>query len=552
MLALLTYHMLRSREAQQILALHKMRDQYALIVEGSSDGIIGKNLQGVVTSWNPAAERIFGYSAEEAVGHKLFDLVFPDDTEEEELAILRDIAAGKAVPDHEAVRVRKDGSLVFVSVAISPIWNLSGEIIGASKTVRDITALRDAEHAVANINAKLEMEVLRRTSVLRDAQEALRTVLDALPSMIGYWDCNLINRVANKAYERWFGVSADQITGQCLISLLGPELYEQNRPYIEKVLRGEAQTFERMIEHRDGSVRFALSHYLPDMADGEVRGFFVVVHDITEISESRIRLANSLHENEVLLGTINQQLLYSVADEQGMFIEVNDMFCQSMGYGREALIGHDHKIVQSGVHDAAFYRQMWAALMKGQAWRGELCNRCQNGVLKWFDTVIAPLGEETSGSKRFLALQIDITDRRQAMAEVDRLNLMLRNVLDAASEISIIATDADGTIALFNRGAERMLGYSADEMIGKQTPAIIHDAAEIHQRGEELSQQYGEPVEGFRVFVHVPEQDGAEIHDWTYIRKDQHRLTVSWRQPPCETPRASLPAFWALPPTLPG
>lgn len=121
----------------------------------------------------------------------------------------------------------------------------------------------------------------------------------------------------------------------------------------------------------------------------------------------------------------------------------------------------------------------------------------------------------------------DITETRQAYLEVRQARKFLSDVLAAASEVSIIATDRDGLITNFNLGAERLVGYSAAEMVGQQTPAILHLAAEVAARGAALGSQLGYPVEGFRVFVVMPERHGSEKREWTYVHKDGHLMPVS-------------------------
>jgi PAS domain S-box-containing protein len=106
-------------------------------------------------------------------------------------------------------------------------------------------------------------------------------------------------------------------------------------------------------------------------------------------------------------------------------------------------------------------------------------------------------------------------------------NALLKNVLDAASEISIVATDLEGMIVVFNSGAERMLGYSAAEVVNKQSPAPFHLPAEVQARAQELSAQLGYPVEGFRTFIEIAEQQGSEQREWTYIRKNGAHISVS-------------------------
>jgi PAS domain S-box-containing protein len=120
----------------------------------------------------------------------------------------------------------------------------------------------------------------------------------------------------------------------------------------------------------------------------------------------------------------------------------------------------------------------------------------------------------------------DITERKQTEAELVRAHKQLQHLLDAASQISIIHTDLAGTILTFTRGAERMLGYSAAEMIGKQTPAIIHLASEMAARGQELTRELGYPVEGFEVFVAYAKQGKHDEREWTYVRKDGKYIIV--------------------------
>ncbi len=120
-----------------------------------------------------------------------------------------------------------------------------------------------------------------------------------------------------------------------------------------------------------------------------------------------------------------------------------------------------------------------------------------------------------------------IKKQHHAEEEVHRIDQQLKDVLSAASEVSIIATDKDGIIRLFNSGAENMLGYNSSELVGKHTPEIIHKKDEIISRSKELSQKYDKPVKGFRVFVERTDITGAEKRNWTYIRKDGSEIQVN-------------------------
>jgi PAS domain S-box-containing protein len=144
----------------------------AAIVESSEDGMIGKDLNGVVTSWNKGAESLFGYSALEMVGQSIMKLI-PPERRDEETRILARIGRGEFVTHFETVRRRKDGTDLDVSVTVSPIRDRTGRIIGASKVVRDITERKKAEAKILELNVTLEERVRERTAQLEAANREL-------------------------------------------------------------------------------------------------------------------------------------------------------------------------------------------------------------------------------------------------------------------------------------------------------------------------------------------------------------------------------------------
>lgn len=261
----------RARQSQIIAEQLKL----AAIVESSADGIIGEDLNGTVTSWNKGAEAVFGFSAEETVGQRIVDFLVPVDLQIEEIELLACIREGKPVSSFTTLRKHKNQQMIPVAITVSPIHDYSGKVVGASKTVRDISRQVADETRIVELNTTLEAQVAERTT--------------------------------------------------------------------------------------------------------------------------------ELHE----------------------------------------------------------------------------------------------------------------------------LNTLLANVLRSASEVAIIATGLDGTIRIFNTGAERMLGYSAAELVDITTPASFHLADEVAARSAELTLAFSQAVEGFRVFVHKAELEGAETREWTYVRKDGSQLPVS-------------------------
>jgi PAS domain S-box-containing protein len=157
----------------------------ASIVESSDDAIVSKNLNGTITSWNRGAERIFGYTAEEAIGQPI-TIVIPKDRQDEERTILSRIGRGERIDHFETIRQRKHGSLIAVSLTVSPVKNAEGKIIGASKIARDITEqkrsqeqiatlAREAEHRSKNLLATVQATVSLSQS---DTPEGLKQAIE--------------------------------------------------------------------------------------------------------------------------------------------------------------------------------------------------------------------------------------------------------------------------------------------------------------------------------------------------------------------------------------
>ena len=119
------------------------------------------------------------------------------------------------------------------------------------------------------------------------------------------------------------------------------------------------------------------------------------------------------------------------------------------------------------------------------------------------------------------------THKKPVAKGIAAAHALLEEVLDAATQVLICATDVDGTITLFNSGAEKMLGYKSSEMVGKRTPEVMHLASEVEERGRELSREFGRDIHGFEVFVAYAKAGKFERREWTYVRKDGRHLTVN-------------------------
>ena len=215
------------REVQEHRRTEAARDHYAArerlfiaAVESSNDAIITKSRDGTITSWNPAAERLFGYAAAEVVG-KSIDLIVPPDRAAEVHDLLRRISWGETIEQYETQRVRRDGSTVEVSLSLSPIKTPSGAIIGASKTARDITEDRRTRHA-------LRQQIEERRRIFETSQDLI-LVIDPRGVMV---------QVSPSA-EAILGYAPDEMIGRNASDFLLPDDLEISRKEMRLARRGQ-------------------------------------------------------------------------------------------------------------------------------------------------------------------------------------------------------------------------------------------------------------------------------------------------------------------------
>jgi len=260
----------------------------AAIVQYSDDAIISKDLNGIVQSWNPAAERMFGYTAEEMIGRSIRTLIPPDRQDEEDRVLAR-IRAGEAIGHYETVRMRKDGSPVMVSLTVSPIRESTGEIVGASKIVRDIGRQRS-----------LEREALILSAIVTSADDAI--VSKDLNGVVQTW---------NRAAERMFGYTADEAIGRPIAELvIPPDRMAEETEVLTKIRAGQGiEHYETIRQRKDGST-LEISLTVSPIKDrmGTIIGASKIARDVTERNGLIRELERAGRMKDEFLATLSHEL----------------------------------------------------------------------------------------------------------------------------------------------------------------------------------------------------------------------------------------------------
>jgi PAS domain S-box-containing protein len=242
----------------------KAQRRLAAIIEYSEDAIASKDLNGIITSWNKSAERLFGYKAEEIIG-KPVTLIIPPELHEDEPRILGKIRAGERIEHFETVRVHKNGQRIDVSLTVSPIRDEKGNIVGAAKIVRDITRQK-----------KLEEAALRLAAIVESSDDAIAS--KDLNGVVTSW---------NRSAEKLFGYKPEEIIGKHITMIIPPELHHDEDMILSKIRRGEKiDHFETIRLHKNGErieVSLTISPVKDD--DGNVIGAAKIVRNIMETNK---------------------------------------------------------------------------------------------------------------------------------------------------------------------------------------------------------------------------------------------------------------------------
>lgn len=233
----------------------------AAIVSSSDDAIIGKTLEGVITSWNSAATRILGYDADEMIGQSIRKII-PANLQSEEDEILFRLNRGEHIRHFESVRVAKDGRLVELSITVSPIRDKYGRLVGASKVARDVTERNQAALTSARLAA-----------IVETSDDAI--ISKGLDSIVTSW---------NASATRMFGYLPEEIIGTSITRLIPPELQDEEAGILAKLRRGERiDHYDTVRITKDGR-RVDVSLTISPIHDckGQIVGASKIVRDISE------------------------------------------------------------------------------------------------------------------------------------------------------------------------------------------------------------------------------------------------------------------------------
>ncbi|WP_436795803.1 hybrid sensor histidine kinase/response regulator [Actinospongicola halichondriae] len=430
-------------ERRRLDALDRLRagavaewQQMAAVIEHSEDAILTKSLDGTITSWNPSAERLYGYSEAEALGRNI-SMLATDDTGDEITDILARIGRGETVRHYETVRQRRDGTEVHVSLSVSPVVGATGTVIGAAVIGRDVSERR------------------------RDDQQ-FRAVVEAAPDAMVIVDAAGLIELVNAQTENLFGYERSELIGQP-VEVLVPHRFRPRHPghrgdYAKNPrFRPMGDGLELRGLRKDGS-EFPIEISLSPIETEQGASVSAAIRDVTERKQAETMFRGLLEAAPDAIVGVDSGGRIRLANAQAEVLT---------GYSRDELLGQPVEILvpldlreAHPSHRDQYFREPKTRPMGAGL---DLVARRKDG--REVPVEISLSSIETADGRLVSAAIRDVTERAEAEA-------MFRGLVESAPDAMVIV-DAVGTIQLVNAQTENLFGYDRDELVGEPVEVLV-------------------------------------------------------------------------------
>ncbi|MCG2734252.1 sensor domain-containing diguanylate cyclase [Pseudodesulfovibrio aespoeensis] len=485
----------RVRQAEVEARLRESEERTLAISQSAQDGIVMIDDQDRVTYWNPAAERLLGYTAQEIMGRRLHPLLVPEPQQDKAESGLAGFAAsGRGAVVGQVIEleaVRKDSSIVPVELAVSSV-KLKGRWYAVG-TLRDMTRRKRYEAA------------------LRRSEQTSRTLLNAPEDLAMLIEPNgriaAINETGARIYER----TPEDMIGRSLFDFLSDKRREALRTILSQVMEQAGPV--RFEGEHDGR-RFHASAYPVTGPDGAVEQMAVFARDVTEQRKAQAALKRSEQRFRDVSAAVGEYIWET--DGRDTFTFVTEDVFSILGYTQEEMLGQTPALFVAREHTEDFLR--WRAdLYRLQSPFSKVELRCltRDGRAIWLQSSGVPHFDDEGGFRGYRGADMDITDRKDAENAIKASERKLRALAESAYD-AIVMIDMHGNASFWNRAAERLFGYTEEEVMGRP----IHELITPPELRDEA-------MAGMRQFAGSGDGDAVgAIQETEALRKDGTRVSV--------------------------
>lgn len=490
-----------------------MENIYKIILEDTLAGYWDWNIPANTEYLSPSFKSMFGYQDHELENkpESWQKIIFPQDLELVLQKYNEHVSSKGAVPFKcEARYKHKHGDTVWVLCTGRVVEWDNDEPIRMIGCHIDISKQKEAEED------------------LRETQQLLNQTGET--ARVGGWELDLEKQVMT-----WTKVTKDiHEVGQDYIPNLeeGINFYKEGESrdaiayhFQKSVTEGGGYDLELQIVTAKGREVWVRAIADTEFRDGKCVRTYGTFQDIDE--QKKIQLRLELSEKHFRDAFNYSAIGMALVGLDGRWMQVNKQVCDLLGYSEEEMLS---KTFQDITHpdDLELDLNNVQALLEGKVDSYQMEKRYfhKYGHLVWVLLGVSLIRDNAGKPMHFISQLEDITQRKLAEEQLNKVNEELTTLYSAMKHVSVIATDLNGVITHFSKGSEMLLGYNADEMIKKKTPSVIHVEEEVVKRGEELSGIYDKQISGFDVFVENAKRGEQESREWTYVRKDGSTFPV--------------------------
>lgn len=479
-------------------------DQLSKVLSNSKIGVWDFNLFTNEMFCDAQCAEILGYQKDEMMRFPLTgrqNLIHPEDYDVQ-LKAINDYLHGKTTTYNCDFRVKhNDGNWIRIKETGKIVaWNSEGmpeRIVGTQMEI-----------------AEAEKKYVPYASLVENA-----------PSAIALLDRNLCYLAHSKKWLADYGIKDESIVGRSHYEIF-PEIPDRWKQDHQKCLKGEVlRNNEDQFIRENGKVQYISWELHPWYVDQKVEGLIMMSNDVTRLKEAELKL--KLSERRFKSSFKNAAAGMVIVDLNGMFLEVNNTFCKLTGYTSDELMNINFLDI-THPDDLIKDHATMIKLKSGEIDFSHLTKRYIHKKGTFVDVVlsVSVVRDEFSNPLYYVAQILDVTPMVKAQTALQKTLAKLEAVLEASTEISIIGTDTNGKVILFNRGAEKLLGYERKEVINKCSPDTFHDKQEIRSYIDELAIENLQLKTMHDVLSYQVRDKGYYSQEWNYVTKSNNKIPV--------------------------
>lgn len=495
---------LLAQETTSLIIERRQKEElkhFEKLFELSNDLVFIGGADGFFKKINPAFEKLLEWDKKYILSTSSLEFIHPDDIADTEKELTR-LSEGQNTVNFLQRFKTKSGQYKTIQWTSSPEAS-TGNIFGIG---RDVTEEKSKEQQLARSEEKLR--------IFFENSQGLMCTHDLEGNFIS----------VNAAGATILGYATQEIIQLSLFDITPKERHPLVQAYLAEINNKGRCSGQMITLHKNGSPHiWMFNNILERATEGEP----YVIGNAIDVTE-RHYLEKDLERTKAMLEQTNKVARvggweYDAVQQTLYWTDITkEIHGVHAGYQPDLSTAID--FYKAGKHREKLVKAVDLALSEGKSWDLEL-QIYKSGENIWVRAI--GNSEFVDGKcMRLYGTFQDIDQQKRSQIQLNEARKLLDDVLHAASEVSIIATDVNGLITVFNTGAEKLLGYCAAEIVGKRSSGFIHSPEEVKQRGEELTQELGYIVDGFDVLTKKSTISGSEIREWTYIKKGGTRCKV--------------------------